>query len=186
MSTSSGRPGRYERSFGGLVAALVVTVAVVGGLLWFLGLFRADVEIDPQEIDHLAIAGEAQDAGLEPVYPESLPEDWTATAYDVMGGEKPTFEIRMLTEDDEFVGIHQESAPASELLREYVDEETSPLDIYSTRGSVARAWQGYEDAGGDAAYAAEVGRQTVLVYGSVSPEELQELIGRLSTAPLDH
>ena len=81
----------------------------------------------------------------------------------------------MLTDDDEFVGIHQESATASELVREYVDEDATTIDIYSVRGSVAEAWQGYEDEGGDTAYAAEVGDQTVLVYGSASPEELQDL-----------
>ncbi|WP_188111214.1 DUF4245 family protein [Nocardioides antri] len=185
MSTSdTGRPGRYERSVGGLVAALLVTVVAVGGLLWVLGLFRADVEIDPEEIDYLNTVAEAQDAGLEPVYPTSLPEGWIATAYDVMAGEKPTFEIRMLTDDDEFVAIRQESAPASELVRQHVDEEASPIDVYTASGSVAEAWEGFEDEGGDTAYAAEVGRQTVLVYGSASPEELQDLIGRLTAEPV--
>ena len=32
--------------------------------------------------------------------------------------------------------------------------------------------------------AAEVGGQTVLVYGAASPEELQDLIGRLTTQPV--
>ncbi len=186
MSTSNtGRPGRYDRSFGGLVAALVVTVVAVGGLLWFFGLFRPDLEVDPDQVDYLRTADEAQDAGLEPVYPTSLPEDWIATAYDVMGGERPTFEIRMLTDDDEYVAIRQEAAPSSELVRELVDEEASPIDVYSVRGSVAEAWEGFEDEGGDTAYAAEVGRQTVLVYGSASPEELQDLIGRLTTEPVE-
>lgn len=184
-TTSEGRPGRYERSFGGLVAALVVTVVAVGGLLWFLGLFRSDVEVEPGEVDYLRIAGEAQDSGLEPVYPESLPEDWTATAYDVMAGDEPVFEIRMLTGDEEFVGIHQESVPASELVREFVNEEATSIDVYEARGSVARAWEGFEDADGDTAYAAEVGGQTVLVYGPAAPEELQDLIGRLTTAPVE-
>lgn len=186
MSTSSvGRPGKYQRSVGGLVTALLVTVVAVGGLLWVLGLFRPDVDERPGEVDYLAIAAEAQDARLEPVYPRTLPEGWTATAYDVEAVDGTVLEIRMLTDDEEFVGIHQEATSAAELLRTFVDEDTSATDIYSVRGSVAEAWQGYEDAGGDVAYAAEVGDQTVLVWGSASPEELQELIGRLTTQPLD-
>ncbi len=182
-TTSEGRPGKYQRSAGGLVAALIVTVVGVGGLLWLLGLFRSDLEVSQETVDYLSIVGEAQDSGLEPVYPESLAEDWHATAYDVTVGDSPVFELRMLTDDEKFVAVHQESAPASDLVREYVDEEATAIDIYSLSGSVAEAWQGYEDEGGDTAYAAEVGDQTVLVYGAVSPDELQDLIGRLTTKP---
>ncbi len=186
MSTSSvGRPGRYQRSAGGLVAALVITVLVVGGLLWVLGLFRSDLEVGPEQVDYLGIAGEAQDAGLDPVYPESLPDGWEATAYDVSAVDAPVLELRMLTDDEEFAAVHQESATASSLVREYVDEDATPTDIYSTDGSVVEAWQGYEDEGGDTAYAAEVDGQSVLVYGSASPEELQDLIGRLTTDAVD-
>jgi hypothetical protein len=185
MSTSSeGRPGKYQRSAGGLVAALIVTVVAVGGLLWVLGLFRPDTNIRPEAIDYLAIAGEAQDAKLDPVYPASLPEGWIATKFEVAPGTEPALEIALFTDDDEFVGIQQESAPASELVSEYVDEDATTIDIYSVQGSVAEAWQGYEDEGGDTAYAAEVGDRTVLVYGSASPEELQDLIGRLTTEPV--
>jgi hypothetical protein len=186
MSTSSeGRPGKYQRSAGGLVAALVLTVIVVGGLLWILGLFRSDLEVDPEEIDYLSIVGEAQDAHLEPVYPASLPDGWKATGFTVVPGKKPAFEMNMLTGNDEaFVGIRQDDAPESDMLAEYVGEEISPTDIYSARGSVAQAWQGYEDEDGDTAYASQVGDETVLVYGSASPEELQDLIDRLTTKPI--
>jgi len=186
MSTSSvGRPGRYQRSAGGLVAALVITIVGVGGLLWVLGLFRSDTEFQPQEIDYRAIAGEAQDAGLEPVYPATLPDGWIATAYDVTAVDGTSLEIRMLTEDDNFVGIHQEDASISDLVGEYIGDEVSPIDIYTTESSVAQAWEGYEDDDGDTAYATEVGDQTVLVYGSASPEELQDLVDRLTTEPVE-
>ncbi len=185
MSTSRDeRPGKYQRSAGGLVTALLVTVVAVGGLLWVLGLFRPDTDIRPEAIDYLEIAGEAHDAGLDPVYPASLPEGWIATKFEVAAGADPALEIGLFTDDEEFVGIQQESAPASELVREYVDEEATTIDIFSVEGSVAEAWQGYEDEGGDTAYASEVGDQTVLVYGSVSAEVLQELIGRLTTKPV--
>ena len=57
-------------------------------------------------------------------------------------------------------------------------------DPPAAEGSVAEAWQGFEDDGGDTAYAAEVGDRTVLVYGSASPADLQDLIERLTTEPV--
>jgi hypothetical protein len=185
MSTSiEGRPGKYQRSVGGLVAALVITVVAVGGLLWFLGLFRADVDNRPEPIDYLGIVGEAQEARLSPVYPASLPKGWIATGFDVVPGKKPVFEIRMLTGDDKFLAVHQESASATELVSKYVDEDASATDIFTADGSVAEAWQGYEDAGGDSAYVSEVDGQTIIVYGSASPGDLQQLVDRLTTAPV--
>ena len=186
MSTSNvGRPGKYQRSAGGLVAALVITIVAVGGLLWVLGLFRSDLEVEREKIDYLGPVGAAQDAGLDPVYPASLPAGWYATQYEVVPGETPSLEMNLLTGGDEdFVGIRQEASSLADMLVTYVDEEATPTDIYSVRGSVAEAWQGYEDEDGDTAYVAEVGDQTVLVYGSASPEELQDLIGRLTTEPV--
>jgi hypothetical protein len=187
MSTSSvGRPGRYQRSVGGLVAALLITVLAVGGLLWFLGLFRADVDNRLEAIDYLETVGEAQDAKLSPVYPASLPKGWIATGFDIDidTGKRPVFEIRLLTGDDRFLAIHQETASPTELVRKYVDEDATATDIFTADGSVADAWQGYQDAGGDSAYVSEVDGQTVIVYGSASSGDLQDLVDRLTTAPV--
>jgi hypothetical protein len=181
MSTSSvGRPGKYQRSFGGLVAALVITVVAIGALLGFLGLFRPDVDNRPQAIDYLGEVKAAQDAKLGPVYPTSLPEGWIATGYDF----EPGLQLRMLTEDGEFVGIVQEKAPVAELVRDNVDEDATATDIYTAHGSVADAWQGYEDDGGDSAFASEVAGQTVLVYGSAPAAELEDIIDRLTAEPV--
>ncbi len=187
MSTSTeGRPGKYERSAGGLVAALVITVLAVGGVLWFLSLFRADTDNRPAELeDYLAIVGEAQDAKLDPVYPASLPKGWITTKFEVEPGTEPALETGLFTDEEKFVGIQQEAADASELVRSLVDEDATATDIFTAEGSVAEAWQGYEDDGGDTAYVAEVGDQSVLVYGSASAEELQDLIERLTTEPVE-
>jgi hypothetical protein len=183
MSTSSvGRPGKYQRSAGGLVAALVVTVVAVGGLLWVLGLFRPDVDVQREPIDYLEDMEALQDAGFTPVYPQSLPGDWIATEVDTADG----IQLQMLTDDEEFVSVVQSDASDGELLEQYVDDEggAEPTEIIQVRGSVAEAWQGYADDGGDTAYSAQVGKETVLVYGSASPEELQDLIGRLTRKPV--
>ena len=49
---------------------------------------------------------------------------------------------------------------------------------------VASRWRTFSDPGGDHAYAAEVGGQTVLVYGSAPQDELETLVESLTTAPL--
>ncbi|KAA1421329.1 DUF4245 domain-containing protein [Nocardioides humilatus] len=186
MSTSSvGRPGKYQRSAGGLLAALVITVVAIGALLWFMGLFRDDVDNRPDRVDYLETVSEAQDAKLSPIYPAELPKGWIATGFDVVPGDNPTFEIRLLTDSDKFIGIRQEAEDVSTLIRQYVDEDASATDIYSARGSVAEAWQGYEDDGGDSAYASEVDGETVLVYGSASAADLREVIDSLTTEALD-
>ncbi|UMG91426.1 DUF4245 family protein [Nocardioides sp. TF02-7] len=186
MSTTQvGRPGKYQRSFGGMVGALLLVVLGVALLLWLLGLFRSDLEVEPDQVDHLRIAAEAQDSGLDPVYPATLPEGWTATAFDVEAGTDPVFEIRLLTDEERFVGIHEEDAPVSDLLDRYVVEDADPIDPYGSPDSVAGRWSGYADGEGDTAYAAEVGGRTVLVWGSAPAAELQDVIDRLTDAPVE-
>ena len=51
-------------------------------------------------------------------------------------------------------------------------------------GSVASTWETYSDEGGDLAYAAEVGGMTVLVYGSADRDDIEQLVGSLTTRPL--
>lgn len=185
MSTTSvGRPGKYQRSFGGLVAALVLTIVGVGLLLWFLGLFRSDLEVDPERVDYLGTVEEAQDSRLTPVYPTSLPDGWIATGFDVQAGRDPVFEIRLLTDEEEFVGIHEEDTTVSDLLERYVVEDTVGIEPYGSPGSVAKAWTGYRDDEGDTAYASKADGRVVLVWGSASPEELQDVIDRLTDAPV--
>ena len=181
MSTTRvGRPGRYQRSVGGLVAALVLTVLAVGGLVWLLGLFRNDLEVEREPVAYLDEVAALQDAGIEPVYPASLPEGWIATEVSTRNG----FQLQFLTEDEAFAGIVQDRVAEEELLRTFVDEEATATDIVEVDGSVASAWQGYEDEGGDTAYVSTVGDDTVLVYGSASSEELRDLLERLTTEPV--
>ncbi|WP_435770153.1 DUF4245 family protein [Nocardioides sp. SYSU DS0651] len=184
----SGRPGRYQRSAAGLVASLVVTVVALGGLLYFMGAFRHDLEVEPERVDYLETVDSAQAAGLQPVYPPELPEGWIATGVDVVPGEDAAFGLRMLTDEERFVGIRQEDASSTTLLREWVDEETETTDGYSVPASVARPvarrWEGYTDAGGDTAYSATVGDETILVFGSAPAEDLQAIVDSLVQRPV--
>jgi hypothetical protein len=180
----TGRPGKYQRTTAGLVAALVVTAVAIVVAIWVMGLFRDETEVKPEAIDLPGTITDAQDAGLQPVYPTSLPDGWIAT-----GAEVPSdgdgFEIRMLTGDEHFIGIREaKRSSAVELLHTYVDEDPSEADDYTSDGQVAKDWAGFEDAGGDSAYAAELPHhEVVLVYGSAPAEDLQQVVDSLTTAP---
>lgn len=180
----TGTPGRYQRSAAGLVVSLVVTVAAIGALLYFMGAFRPDFEAKPTAVDYLDTVEALQLSDQRPVYPAALPEGWIATSVAVPTEKEPFFMVGMLNDDDEFVAVRQEDASFGAMLAGSVDEETEPADGYtvpdSVRRPVARDWEGYTDAGGDTAYLAEVGDQTVMVFGSAPADDLHAIIDALT------
>jgi len=180
------RPGRYQRTTGGLVASMVVTVVAVVGLVTVLALFRNEPDVEPDRVDYLEIVGLAQDADLRPVYPAELPEGWTATKAEVLPeDDHPDFDLGLLTDDEEFVGVVWSDADLEDLLADRVDEEDlATTETFTVAGSVAAEWQGYRDSGGDLAYAAEVRGYTVLVYGTASEEEFGRVVSSLTTSPV--
>ncbi|NHA01625.1 DUF4245 family protein [Nocardioides sp. W3-2-3] len=184
----AGKPGRYQRSAAGLITSLVVTVLAIAGLLYFMGAFRPDFEAKPEAIDYLETVQSAQQAGLHPAYPPSLPKGWIATGVDVTVEEPQVFMLRMLTDDDRFAAVRLEKASVGALLAAWVDEDTATADAYtvpaSVKSPVARTWKGYTDDGGDTAYAAEVDGGTVLVFGSAPAGDLRTIVDSLVTTPV--
>jgi hypothetical protein len=179
------RPSRYQRSVNGLAGAMVITVLAVLAFVAFRALVSDEPEVRPDEVDYLEIVGLAQDADIMPVYPAELPDGWIATRAEVLPDEGPAFDLALLTDDDEFVGVVWTEEPLHVLLAERVDDEdVEDADPLRVTGSVAHEWEGYADPGGDLAYAAELGDRTVLVYGSASADELQGIVESLTTSPL--
>ncbi len=188
QSQSTGNAGRYSRSFVGLATSLVVTVIAIGGLLYFMGAFRHDLEVKPDSVDYVEIVQASQRAGLAPVYPAALPKGWTATGVDVPTENERGFMIRMLTGDGRFVAVRQEDSSPGAMLSRWVDEDTTKTAAYKVPASVAspvaRDWKGYADKGGDSALVAEVDGQTVLVFGSAPVKDLQKVVDSLVSAPV--
>lgn len=181
---SQEQPGRYQRSTGGLIAAMVVTVVAVGALVVFRDLFRNDLAVEPEPVDYLATVEYAQESDVQVVYPRSLPTGWIATTARLEPGERPAWGLGLLTEAERFVGVRQEQSSLDHLLETYVDEETNDLPEASLDSEVADTWQVFEDEGGDRAYAAEVGQTVVLVYGSAPQEDLEQVVSDLTTQRL--
>ncbi|WP_168929415.1 DUF4245 family protein [Nocardioides sp. GY 10113] len=184
---ASGKAGRYQRSTSGLVVSLVVTVLALGGLLGFMGLFRESPEYEPQSIDYLGSVAAAQGAGVKPTYPAELPAGWTATGVDLDGSDTDAFGLNLLTDEGQFVGIRQADDSPGSLVRAWVDEEPAEADPYRTDAAdaVAAEWDGYADDGGDTGYVAEIGKVSVLVYGSAPAADLQEVVDLLTREPVE-
>lgn len=185
--SESGAPGRYNRSFDGLVAALVVTVVVVLAWVVFRALTSEDEAIEPEAVNYLETVELAQDSGVEIAYPPTLPEGWKATNVIVVPGQRPAFGLSILTDSGTFLGVRQEDESLDDLLATYVDpdeENRTEEDALEVDSSIASTWDGFGDEGGDLAYTAELGESRLLVYGSASKADLTLLIESLTTEPL--
>ena len=180
-----GSPGRYNRSFGGLTASVVVIVVLVVGIFVLRDLvFGTPPERRPESVEYLDSVQGLQQNGFDVVYPVSLPEGWIVTEVGAELGERPSYRFNLYTADEEFVGIRQESlesARLEELLEQYVDESTRSEDPLTDVGDLAPTWEGWSDDGGDLAYSAEIAGTTVLVFGDVPVDELSDLVSRLGT-----
>lgn len=173
--------GRYERSASGMVGAMLVLLLVIGAFVGFRALNRDELEVRPDPVDYLVAVRAAQSGDWQVAYPESLPRDWTATSLEAE--PEQSWGIGFLTPGG-FAGVQQSSRPEGELLETYVDEETSALPAVEPGGGLAQEWRAFADADGDRAYAAQVGDDTVLVYGSAPEEDLLRLVRSLTTDPL--
>lgn len=182
MSQQSGS-GRYQRSAGGMVGAMIVTIAVIAGFIALRAINRTDVDVRPDTVDYLETVGTLQGAGRDVAYPPELPQGWRATSLDVVPGDRPAWGLGILTTDGAFVGVRQADESAQDLVGQYVDEEPVEGDPLSTPGSLAPTWQSWSDAGGDVGYTAEVDGETVLVYGSAGADDVRVLLELLTKDP---
>lgn len=184
----SGKPGRYQRTTGGLIGSMIVAVVFVLGIVFLGGFFRDTPEVEVEAVDYLPAVAALQDAGRQVAYPPTLPDGWKATSVDVDRGQRPGWGIGMLTDDGRFLGIRQEDDDVDDLVEQYVDENAADGDPVTAPGALAPEWQTFTDEGGDHGYAAtigtDVGEETLLVYGSAPVEDLERLLLLLTLDPL--
>jgi hypothetical protein len=186
-ATPPERPSRYNRSFGGLLAAMVVTVVAVAAYVGVRALVRDQPDV-VQEVDYLAVVRDLQAADVQVVYPCSIPDGWRSSTTSFTRGSPPAWGIGFVTDDDEFVGVRQGDTDVEDLLDTYVDEASAQGDDVSPINLLGvPVWQTWSDAGGDHAFSATLGPpldgQTLLVYGSASPAQQEAVIAQLTTGP---
>jgi len=183
--SQSGTPGRYQRTTNGLVGSMIVAVAVVIGVVVFRSLFRNELEVEPEPVAYLEAVTAVQSTGREVAYPPALPAGWIATNVEASQAEQtPRFFLAVLTDDGRFIGLRQEDDSAEDLLEEHVDADTDEQGAAEVPSAVARTWEVYTDEGGDRAYVADLGEETLLVYGSAPEGDLELFLGLLDTDPV--
>ena len=184
------RPSRYDRNFGGLVAAMIVTVLFVGGYVGFRALTRDQPELDP-DVDYASCVAYLQDADVSVAYPQSLPSQWRANVIHFVRGNPPGWRIGLLTDRDEFVGVVQQPDDADDLVDAVRRRE--PPSRATTRHRrtawVSTSWQTWSDPGGDHAFSTELSSgplagETLLVYGSASVADQETVLRALTLDPV--
>lgn len=180
--TQTGSPGRYQRSFGGLIGSMIVLVLIVLGIVAFRGTFRDTPEYQPPDIDYREMVLSIQQLGLEPVYPPVLPEGWKVKDASFDSGSRPAVDLVFATDDGRTAGVHQADESERTLLDTYVGDAVSRNDEALTTDLAT--WTGWEDTDGDHAWTTKVGDDAVLVYSSGDADELRTLVESLTTAKL--
>jgi hypothetical protein len=163
---------------------MVVLVLVVIGIVVFRGAFRETPSYDPEPIDYLALVTSVQQQGLRPAYPPTLPDGWYVKDASFTPGDRPVLDLAMTTAEGRFVGLHEEDRAVDDLVDTYVGGDATEGEELDLDGGVARTWRTFSDPGGDHGFAAEIGDQTVLVYGSAPEGELRSLVESLTTEQL--
>jgi hypothetical protein len=184
------QPSRYNRSFGGLVAAMIATVVFVAAYVGFRALTRDQPDLEPESVNFLSCVADLQQGDVTVTFPRALPAGWIDTSIDFERGAPPTWRMGILTDRGEFVGVVQEQTDLDDLLSSYVDESPDRgVDAAPTNDLGVTTWQTWSDDGGDHAFSTELASgplagQTLLVYGSAPVPDQEALIALLTLDPV--
>jgi hypothetical protein len=163
----SGQAGRYQRSAGGMVGAMIVLIVLLVVWLGFRSLTADDPKSAVHVVDYAQVVTPAKKAAdFDLVAPTKLPEGWRATSVGFTDTTPQHWHLGVLTDQDRYVGLEQGEDSARSMVREYVDEEASrgrPVDV------AGQPWTTYTDAGGDLALVRTDGKATTLVVGHDVP-----------------
>ena len=175
--------GRYQRSSGGLVGALIVTVAAVVAFAVFRGLTSDEEPTPVRAIDYSAsVQGARADGKLTVLAPDRVPPGWKATSATYTRGVSPTWHLGLLTGDTKYVGVEEARASIEDLVEEHVDENAQRgKDV--TIG--AQKWQTWTDSDGDYAVARALAgpkgaEESVLVVGTAPERQVRQLAASLT------
>jgi hypothetical protein len=167
---------------------MIVLVAAVVGYWVIQNVLHDQPEGKPVAVDYADTVTAVQGAGIQIVYPRTLPQGWIAQESTFTTGDRPVWMLPMLTDEGKYVGIHQADAPLSDMLASDLPKgarQGKDVRIDSgLPGDQATTWSSWSDGTRDHGFATTVGDDTLLIYGSAPVEDLKKLIGLLTTAPL--
>lgn len=170
----SERPARYQRSFAGMIGAMLVLLGVVAAFVIFRDVVRDEPATPVRAIDYERPAEYAKgEASFDLVAPRELPEGWKATSVRYTPGRDEAWHIGFLTGEGRYVGLEQALELPSTMVRDYVDANAAQGDDVDIDGA---AWQTWTDEGGDTALLREQRDLVTLVVGTADQETLVEFV----------
>ncbi len=173
----SQQPARYQRTFPGLVGALLVLVLVVLGFVGFRALIRSDVQSPVRAVDYAeSLEYWQSQARFEILAPSSLPAGWRATSARFVSSRPQSWHLGVLTDSERYIGVEQRRSDVASMVAEFVDPEAVAGPEVEIAGTT---WRAFSDAGGDRAVARREGGLTTLVVGTVSQEQLVSYVETL-------
>lgn len=173
----SEQASRYNRSFGGMVGAMLVLLLVIGVFVALRALNRDEPPDPVHAVDYATPVRFARKAAtFDLLAPRRLPSGWIATSVRFQNGRDQSWHLGSLTGDRRYVGLEQADEPLSSMLEEFVGED-------ATRGpDVAvgnRTWESWTTPDDDRALVRETPRVTTVVVGRVPQSTLETFIGTL-------
>ena len=165
------RPARYQRSFSGLVAAMVVlvgVVAVVAVLQW--STTPKDTNPTPA-IDYKPLLGAARADGrlLSPA-PASLPRGWRATSETYVRTSPPSWHLGLFGPGDAYLGIDESSGSETDYVQTVVGDGATENGSITLTGALAGRWHTWAEPGGDFALSRRTDRGTIVVITSTQSQ----------------
>lgn len=169
----SEQAGRYQRTFSGMIGAMLVLVVVVLGYAGLRALTRDNPATPVLAVDYKTVLTGARAHAAFPVLaPPRLRSGWKATSVSFTPKPDEHWHLGCLTDVGRYVGIEQGNQSAGDLLGRYVAAGRVRGPAVTVHG---RGWTTYTAGDGDRAMVAKVGGSTVLVVGHDVPKS--ELTG---------
>ena len=176
----SAQAGRYQRSFSGMVGAMVVLLLVILGFVAFRAINRNDVADPVVALDWRHPASYARDqADFDVLAPSSLPAGWIATSARWTGGHDEHWHLGMLTGQRQYVGVEQEDRSVQDMVEEYVDPNAARGKDVRIGGQTWQSW--FDDE--DQALVLPQDDVTTLVVGTLDRASVEDFVRTLRQAP---
>ncbi len=172
----SEQAGRYQRSFTGMIGAMLVLLLVIGAFVAFRDVNRTDPGNPVDAVEWKQPTQVArQEASFTVLAPDRLPTGWIATSVRYGAGADGTWHIGMLTDQQRYVGLEQSTTTVSGMVETYVDENATQGQDVEVGG---RTWESWSDSR-DTALVRKDGRTVTLVVGTVTESVLEQFAATL-------
>lgn len=163
-----------------MVGAMVVLLALIAVFVVFRAVNRTEPESAVRSIDYQPVVAAARDQVDFPVMaPPELPAGWRATVAQFTV-TPPSWHLRVLTEEQRYLGLEQARSSVRDMVMTYVDREAVRGRTVEVDGETWRLWT---DAGGDTALVRTDQKLTTLVVTTGDVELLTRYLGLLREQP---